>query len=424
MIQPGGSDRRELGMMAAVLGLVYFAQGISEPGEGLLSQGLRTLWRREGGSHADIAWRSLLLTLPWTLKPIFGVLCDRLARVGIDRLQTLVASGVLAGVSLFAASIVLDANAETSSMVFFLMAPAVAVALGDVAADAAMIEVGQRRRNTGLLQSVQWGSLLLASIVAGGLGGLLSEARLQRFGLILGAILSLLASAAARLGWVHGATGKLHEMQANVDLAEQATETPSANNGHALAPVALLIALANFDLVSNSLLQWRGLDRLQVSESTYGLCVSITAVGGLLAALRYGAWSRHRKDRDLFHSAIFSAVFAALAPALAIGSRTLGIANFASGYFYFWSTLCQLDLVARRCPARHAGMVFSAMMALSNLSMALGGVAGGLLVDHAQMVTSPVALSGGAMILFLGIIESIVTIAALLASRALDDSPT
>src|SRR5262245_13639226 len=71
-----GRNGRRMAGLGALFGLLYFVQGIVEPTEGLLSQPIKSLLRHWDYSAASTAWLMSALTLPWTIKPLYGLLTD------------------------------------------------------------------------------------------------------------------------------------------------------------------------------------------------------------------------------------------------------------------------------------------------------------------------------------------------------------
>src|SRR3954447_17698242 len=84
----------ELGLL---FGALSFLQGIGEPTDGLIAQPVRTLLRSWGRSTGEIAVFAALLAIPWSLKPLYGLLSDFVPLVGSRRKGYLiVASAVMA----------------------------------------------------------------------------------------------------------------------------------------------------------------------------------------------------------------------------------------------------------------------------------------------------------------------------------------
>ena len=55
---------------------LYFVQSIGDPTSGLIAQPVRSLLRSWGESPATLGALMALLALPWTIKPLFGLLSD------------------------------------------------------------------------------------------------------------------------------------------------------------------------------------------------------------------------------------------------------------------------------------------------------------------------------------------------------------
>ena len=97
-----------------------------------------------------------LLAVPWTIKPVFGLLSDFVPLFGSRRRNyLLLANGVAAASLLLLAFIPLAPGSRW--LLFALLLPTtMAIALGDVIVDALMVEKGQPLGLTGRFQSIQW----------------------------------------------------------------------------------------------------------------------------------------------------------------------------------------------------------------------------------------------------------------------------
>src|SRR3972149_6809010 len=152
--------------LALLFAWVYFAQGMWALPDLSLTFLLKEQFRF---SPADVATFFTIATIPWYIKPLYGLISDFLPIWGYRRksyfiLATLVA--VLAGLSLGGSAM---GTYQLTLALFTLMA--LGFAFADVLADALMVENGQRLGITGSLPAVQWGSIMLAAGVGGGAGG-------------------------------------------------------------------------------------------------------------------------------------------------------------------------------------------------------------------------------------------------------------
>src|SRR5262245_9838201 len=145
--------------LSVLFGLLYFVQGIVEPTEGLLSQPTKSLLRQWEHSAASAAWFAAILSLPWAIKPLYGLLTDFRPLAGSRRRSYLLLTTSVACAGLSALYFLPLGSDRGTLLLTLLLLPAVAIAYSDVVTDALMIEVGQPRGLTGRLQSIQWASI-------------------------------------------------------------------------------------------------------------------------------------------------------------------------------------------------------------------------------------------------------------------------
>jgi len=174
-----GVDLGRTAGLGALFGLLYFVQGIVEPTEGLLSQPIKSLLRHWDYSAASAAWLMSALTLPWTIKPLYGLLTDFVTLAGSHRRTYLTLSTATASIGLVVIYF-LPLSADATLLLLLLLPAAIAIAFSDVVVDALMVETGQPHGTTGHLQSMQWASIYAATIVTGVAGGALSQTELAR----------------------------------------------------------------------------------------------------------------------------------------------------------------------------------------------------------------------------------------------------
>ena len=151
-------------------GLVYFAQGIGQAGA-LISQPLMFYLKSLELTTDQVAGLLAVLTVPWIIKPAYGLLSDFIPLCGYRRKSYLfVMNGLAAGGFLW-----LTGLTTPNMIVLALLLTALGIASSDVLVDALMVENGQK---TGLIkqfQSQQWMWFNIAAITSGVVGGWLSQ---------------------------------------------------------------------------------------------------------------------------------------------------------------------------------------------------------------------------------------------------------
>ncbi len=363
--------------LGLLFGTIYFIQGIGEPTEGLIAQPVRSMLSNWGHSAGEIAAFAAVLSVPWVLKPLYGLLTDFVPILGSHRRAYLLICGAAATLGL--GYLYLDAPVPGAHhrLLLILLVPTVAIAFSDVVADALMVETGKPRGLTGQLQAVQWACLYGATIVTGALGGYLSQHGRQDLGFLI--------CAAATLGTV---------LLAVLVVREAPRPRPARGVRPALAAllgtlrtpaiiaVAAFLFLWNFNPFSTAVLYVHMTRELGYSEQFYGNTVSVLSIAAVAASVAYGLYCRRVAFRRLVHAAIAAGVVSTLAYLAMHDEFSAMAVTVAVGVAYMTGTLVQLDLAARVCPDETAGTTFALLMAVSNLGLALSTGIGGALYDR------------------------------------------
>lgn len=157
--------------LALLFGIVYFAQGMIY----LPDQVVSIVFKERGLTAGQLAAFTWITTIPWFIKPGYGLLSDFVPLFGTRRRSYFLLMSGLAAASALALSLMPGASyAWLATMITLLW---LGVGFTDVLTDALMVENGKRVGLTGAFQSVQWGALSAASILVGVGGGYLAERR-------------------------------------------------------------------------------------------------------------------------------------------------------------------------------------------------------------------------------------------------------
>jgi hypothetical protein len=368
------AQSREVWRLALLFGAIYFLQGIGEPTEGLIAQPVRSLLDSWGCTVSTITGFMALLALPWSFKPLYGLLSDFVPLFGTRRKGYLLLAAAATAVSLLALYQFPVPPGSPARLLGWLLVPTAAVALADVAADALMIEYGQPRGLTGRLQAVQWGCLHAAGILTGLLGGLLSQRHQETLAFLIcgagGALTLVLVLVCVR-----------EPPCARTPLGIRASlgMLAGALRQGSIFAVGGFLFLANFNPFTNTVLQLHMTKALGFSQEFYGETVALTSVASIVASLAYGLYCRRVPMVALVHASIVLGVLSTLGYAGLVDRRSAVLVTWATGVTYMTATLIQFDLAAQTCPPAVAGTVFALLMALENLSASLSTWFGGWL---------------------------------------------
>lgn len=370
------SPIRETTGLVLLFGAMYFVQGIAEPTEGLIAQPVRSLLKSWGYSAAGIAGFGALLALPWSLKPLYGLLTD-FVPIGRTRRRSYLlltsAASVLGLGCLYFIPVPFGAYRQ---LLFLLLIPTVGVAFSDVVVDALMIEKGQPRGLTGMLQSVQWAAMYGGSILAGLVGGYLSHHGHQQIGFLMCAVTSFVT---LLLAWCYVREEPHVPEKGRLRFATK--ELAGAARTPAVRAAAAFLFLWSFNPFSMTVLYMYMTEELGISEQFYGITISLLSVGAIAGSLAYGAYCRRVPMRWLIHLAIATGVLSTLAYCCVTGRTSAAVISFIVGFTYLTGSMVQFDLAARACPVAAAGTTFAMLMALSNLSLSASTALGGWLYD-------------------------------------------
>src|SRR6185295_13170353 len=138
--------------LGATFALLYFVQGIVDPSEGILSQPIKSLLRHWEYSSATTAWFFSALSLPWAIKPVYGLLTDFIPLAGSRRRRYLLLTTAIASIALMAVYLLPLSAGIVPLLLVLLLVLSVAIAFSDVVVDALMVEAGKPRGETGRLQ--------------------------------------------------------------------------------------------------------------------------------------------------------------------------------------------------------------------------------------------------------------------------------
>lgn len=353
-----------------LMGQMYFVQGLADPGTGLAGQPTRFVLKAAGYDVAQIAAFGSILALPWSMKPLFGLIADRIPLWGSRHRSYLVLSAALASAGLAGAALLPYETTPWPILLAVLLVPSLAIAFGDVVIDAVMVENGQRLGLTGTLQSVQWSASSFAKVLAAYVGGLLSQPHLAPAAFMICAVATALAFFAARKT-PESPVIATAPVRLGVWMAIRMLLAPR------IVAMGLFSFLWNFTPVGAPVLYIHLTEHLQISEQMFGTIDAANAIASMLAALLYAFYCRRIAFKRLIHAAIALGVFANLTLLGMVSTPTaLGVAA-ALGLAQMTGTMVLMDLAARVCPPHLAATTFALLMALSNLGTSAGNAIGG-----------------------------------------------
>lgn len=360
---------REAQRLAALFAVVYFAQGMWY----LPNQTLTIVLKERGLSAGQVADFFAITSIPWFIKPVYGLVSDFFPLWGRKRKSYLLLTSALAGLAGFA---LLGVPHTYGWLVGALTLMGFGLAFTDVLVDAVMVESGKPLGLTGAFQSVQWGAIEVSSILVGEVGGHLAERRAIDATFLLAAAFPLISLAMTAVF--------VRETPARANRAEIAATLGAVRRALAdreIWVVAGFIFFFNFSPSFGPALLFYQTDVLHFDQELIGHLNALSAVAGIAGALIYAPLSRRVPLRRLINLAIGAGAVTTLGY---LAYRDVVSAIVMEALFGCVAMLVQLaflDLAAKACPRHVEATFFALMMSVFNGGTQLAQNVGGRLYD-------------------------------------------
>lgn len=360
------TDPWEMRRLVFLFGLAYFAQGLSQAG-GLIGQPLNFYLKEGlGFTTTQVSDYLAILSMPWMIKPVYGLVSDYIPLLGYRRKTWLMVVNLCAATGFLWLSGLTDAG----TVITALTLTAFGTASSDVIIDALMVENGDRTGMTARFQGVQWFWFKVSAIVTALLGGYLASVFEPASALHMAATITLSAPIAViTVGYLF-----IREERSEISLDKARETTRSvieAFRSPGLRVAALFLVLWCFSPGFGTPLYYHMVDHLHFDQQFIGQLNAMTALGGV-----FGAWlfARYFSRKTIAYRAVFS-IFAAVAGVMAYtllaqpqeySSSIAGPLNVFVGLVAQIGALTIFTLAAEACPPQAAGFAFAALMSIYN----------------------------------------------------------
>lgn len=356
--------------LALLFAIVYFAQGMWS----LPNQTITIVLKERGLSAGQVATFFSLSTVPWLVKPVYGLISDFVPLFGLRRKSYLVCSSALAAL----AGLALGAGAPHTywwlAGLFTVMA--LGLAFTDVLVDALMVENGKPRGLTGAFQSVQWGAIYAASVLVGEMGGYLAERRSLAATFLIAASFPIISC-----------------FMALFFVADTPARSDRAAFLQALSAIKVALAERDVWVVGGFILFWTfspsfgpallyyQTDALHFSQQFIGHLTALASLAAVIGAFVYAPLSKKVALRRLINWSIGIGVAGTLAYLVYRGPWSAVIIDTFFGGIGMITQLAFLDLAAKSCPQRVEATFFALLMSVYNGGVQGSQVVGGYLYD-------------------------------------------
>lgn len=357
--------------LASLFAVVYFAQGMYDLPTQILTL---TMKERFGLSAGQTATFFLIVTVPWFIKPVYGLISDFVPLFGRRRKSYLMLTSGLAAASGLTLAVMGDHSYRTLAVFVCLMG--LGLAFTDVLVDALMVETGRPLGLTGAFQSIQWAAIYAASILVGVVGGYFAARKNVHATFALAAFFPMISLTMASFF--------IREAPARADretLRRTARAIREALSTREVWVVAGFMLFWTFSPSFGPAFFYYQTDTLQFSQQFIGTLLSLAAVGFMTGAFIYAPLSRRVPLRRIIVWSIGAAVVGTLAYLLYRGPVSAIVIDTTFGCVGMITQLAFLDLAAKACPRRVEATFFALLMSVNNLGTRGSQITGGYLYD-------------------------------------------
>ena len=373
------------------MAVYYFLQGMGG-NPGLYTQSLQKFLKEVWGyGPAQAAALMTILIIPWSIKPLYGMLSDFLPIFGLRRKSYFILTGILATVTYLSLSFLYPSYTVVLTVLFVA---AVCFAFSDVLCDAVMVEKGQPLNCTDRLQSVQWTAIGVAGVIIAFSKGYIAQYLSLQQAVLLSAIFPaiMVVFTIAVLDEPKNQSSKETARQAWSGL-KTAAKTPL------LWTTALFLFLFNCQPNLGTAFYYYEKDVLKFSDVLIGHIDAVGSVVWVLGTLLYGMIAKRFSHKALLRTVILTSFVTTLAYLFFKDKTSAFIITAGTSLVGPIAFLGLLTVAAKICPKHAEGVVFALLMSVLNFGGRIGGIIGGKLYE--RMGYSPLIIITAAIILLM-----------------------
>lgn len=348
----------------ALSALIYFTQGIgSLPSQALFYYLRETL----GMAVSTIMMLGSITSIPWMVKPLYGLLSDRFPIFGYRRKAYIILSGILSVIACLLLG--LSPFVSVGLLITLLALDSLGGAIKDVAVDGLMVEEGKRTGLTGKIQSIQWGTLALAQVLTGVAGGYIAEHFSYKMAYLIVGLFPLAIIALAM---------RYRETKATPLIAHKRSILTDAKNwfkNRQFVLTTLFLFCLWFSPATGTPILDRMRGELALSKVWIGWLSTIGSMAGICGAVLYFKFAQQLNIRRWLVAAVLISAVSTLAYLWLTPTTVLWYA-IVFGLSTQFAHLVLMDLMARSCPEGSEATTFALVCSVVNFGTFCSNIAG------------------------------------------------
>ncbi|MGH9548687.1 MAG: MFS transporter, partial [Terriglobales bacterium] len=280
--QPDNNQKGHVRRLMIFFALVYVAEGLGQV-SGLINQPLTYYLKSVFGWGPDRVTEYLtVLTLPWVIKPVYGILSDFIPLFGYRRKSYLFVANFLAT----GAYLWMTRTTQTGPIILALLLTAFGMAASSTLCGAVMVENGKKFSLSGTFVNQQWLWFHIASVVTAFGGGWLTQYLDPTSAFHTAALIV----AFAPLGVMFGCWFLIAEEKAQINMTQLKISTRAllkTFKSRVIWLVGGFLFLYNFSPSFGTPLYYHMTDDLKFSQEFIGILGALASVGAIVGAVGY-----------------------------------------------------------------------------------------------------------------------------------------
>jgi predicted MFS family arabinose efflux permease len=364
---------KSLTRWAVLIGAGVFATTMSQPA--VLRLPFQNFLKADlHASRQAMASFFALSTLAWYFKPLAGIFTDSVPLFGTRRKHYLILSAVIAGALYLVVGVV---PRTYISVLIAMIAVNCMLVIGSTVVGGLIVEIGNRERATGRLNSSRYVVMNACTLIGGPLGGFLAA---RAFGL------TTIAGAVIALSIVPFAWFMLKEppvthtnSQAWINAKAQFRTLMKSKTLWSAAGLLFLVYIApGF----STPLYYFQTDTLKLSQQFIGTLILLAGAFGIVGAFIYSVMCKKLNLRTLLYISIIINVLGTMTYLFYRSGTAAAFIESQNGLIGTVAELALMDLAARATPKGSEGLGFALMMSVRNGGQAISDIFGSWLIDQ------------------------------------------
>lgn len=357
-----------------VMGAYYFLQGMSG-NPGLHHQALKTYLTTERGFDASqLAFFQLLITIPWMIKPIYGLIADMLPIRGYRMKGYFILGSILTVLAYLG---IFGGTWGLLMLGVLFFTAGVGTASSDVICDKLMVTKGNQLNVVGLFQSAQWFAISVAGVLVLFSGGYIAQYLSLSSAVVISSVFAGLVIPLTIFSWKEDRVVSIGEASR---LALGGFR--NALRSRRLWGCAAFLFFFNLSQKFESAFFVYREKSLGFSQIMIGHIDTLGYIGFTAGTLLFFWLYRKFSRKIILRAVVISAVMTTLAYILVKDPLSAYLVVFGTGLVGVVAFLGTLNLAAEVCPKDAEGTVFALLMSLINISQSLSDNLGGAIYDR------------------------------------------